>query len=151
MAYSPQTSPTTVTAATPNFLFSAPSIARGAASSRRVITSSVTGSQTCPEIIHPYHVRNDPLIFAGCALKRPKAKPARTTGTTALDNSPLLDATEYKGELLIRDLWYNGTDSVHDMCVVNTVAKSHSSKPPEKCLKESVRAKNLMYLEACLQ
>ena len=28
------------------------------------------------------HVRDDPLIFTGCAMKRTKAKPARLTGTT---------------------------------------------------------------------
>ena len=36
----------------------------------------------------PSHVRNDPLIFAGCAVKTLKAKPDRTTGSTDWDNSP---------------------------------------------------------------
>ena len=42
----------------------------------------------------PFHVRNKPLIFAGCAVKRPKAKPARTKGTTVPDKMPPLEATE---------------------------------------------------------
>ena len=42
-------------------------------------------------------------------------------------------------------------DSVHNMRVVNTDAKSHSVKTPEKCLQEAVKGKNWMYLEACLQ
>ena len=37
------------------------------------------------------------------------------------------------------------------MHVLNTDAKSHSTKPPEKCLQEAERAKKRMYLEACLQ
>ena len=42
----------------------------------------------------PSHMRNDPLIFAGCAVKRTKSKPARTLGTTVLDNAPPPEATE---------------------------------------------------------
>ena len=37
------------------------------------------------------------------------------------------------------------------MWVVNTDAKYHLAKPPEKCLQESDRAKKRMYLEAFLQ
>ena len=53
----------------------------------------------------PSYVRDDLLIFSGCAVKSPKANPARTTGTTVPDNAPPLEATEHKGDLLIRDLW----------------------------------------------
>ena len=56
-----------------------------------------------------------------------------------------------KGDLLIHDLWQNGTDSVHAMRVVNTDAKSHNAKTPEKCLQEAERWKKRIYLEACLQ
>ena len=52
----------------------------------------------------PSHVRNDHLIFTGCAVNRPKAKPARTTGLTNRDNTPPSEATEQKGDLLIHDL-----------------------------------------------
>ena len=58
---------------------------------------------------------------------------------------------EQKGNLLIRDIWQQGTDSVHDMCVVNTDALTNMTKDPEKCLHEVEREKNKMYLEACLQ
>ena len=37
------------------------------------------------------------------------------------------------------------------MPVVNTDAKSHSVKPPEKCLQEAERSKKIMYLYICLQ
>ena len=36
------------------------------------------------------------------------------------------------------------------MRVVNTDAKSHMNKEPEKCLQEAERGKKWMYLEACL-
>ena len=82
----------------------------------------------------PSHMRDDILIFAGCAVKRPKDKQARTTGPTNRDNAPTPEATEQKGDLLIRDLWQNGTASVQGMRVVNTDAKYHSENPPQKCL-----------------
>ena len=71
------------------------------------------------------HVRNNPFIFAGCAVNRTKAHPARTIGSTDQSSAPTPEATEQKGDPLIRDLWQNGTGSVHDMHVVNTDAKSH--------------------------
>ena len=58
---------------------------------------------------------------------------------------------EQKGDLLIRDLWANGTDSVHNMRVVNTDAKSYWEKSPERFLEEAESGKKKMYLEACLQ
>ena len=53
--------------------------------------------------------------------------------------------------MLIRDLWQHGTDSVHDMRVVNTDASTHRMKDMERCLHEAERGENRMYLEACLQ
>ena len=97
------------------------------------------------------HVRDDPLIFVSLSKKRTKAKPARASGTTDRDRAPSPEVTKQKGDLLIHDLWQNGTDSVHDMCVVSTDAKSHSAKTPEKCLQEVESGNKRMYLEACLQ
>ena len=61
------------------------------------------------------------------------------------------EVTEPKGDLIIRDPWQKGTDSVHDMRVVNTDALTHRKKDPEKSLHEAERGKKNMYLEACLQ
>ena len=47
------------------------------------------------------HVRDNPLIFAGFAVKRKTEKPARSKTTPSTNN---LKATEHKGDLLIRDL-----------------------------------------------
>ena len=96
-------------------------------------------------------MRYDPLIFTCSAVKRPKAKPDSNSGSTDRDCVPLPEATEQKGDLLIRDIWQNGTDSVHDMRVVNTDAKTHSMKSPEKCLQEAERGKKRMYLDAFLK
>ena len=41
----------------------------------------------------PSHVRNDPLIFAGCAVKRLKANPAISKATTVPDATPPLYTT----------------------------------------------------------
>ena len=66
--------------------------------------------------------------------------------------SPLLtEVTEQKGDLLIRDLWQQGTNSVHNMRVVNTDILSYVKKTPEKRLHKDERGKNKMYLEDCLQ
>ena len=96
-------------------------------------------------------MRNDPVIFTGCSVKRPKDKPARTIGSTDRDSAPLPEAMEQKGDLLIRELCQNRTNSVHDMRVMNTDAKYHSGKTPEKCQQEAERGKKRMYLEECLQ
>ena len=94
----------------------------------------------------PSHVHKDTLIFVGCSVKRTKAKPAEASGTTDWDGAPPPEVTDQKGDLLIRDLWQNGTDSVHGMRVVNTDAKSHTSKTMEKFLQEAERGKKWIYL-----
>ena len=70
----------------------------------------------------PTHVPNNPLILAGCAVKRTMAKPS-TYKTTPSTNK--LEVMEQKGDLLICDLCQNGTDSIQDMHDLNTRAKSH--------------------------
>ena len=99
----------------------------------------------------PSHVCNDPLIFACCAVKRPEEKSTRSKAITVPADRPPLEATEQKGDVLICDLWHNGTYSVHDMRVMNTDAKSHLENTPEKCLQEAEQEKKNMYLYACLQ
>ena len=47
--------------------------------------------------------------------------------------SPLEDM-EQKGDLLIRDIWQNGTESVHEMRIVKTDAKSYLTKTLENWL-----------------
>ena len=76
---------------------------------------------------------------------------AQLNGSTLPPSKNKPEATEYKVDLLIRDLWQNGTDSVHNMRVVNTDAKPHLSKTPKNCLHEVERAKKKMYLESVLQ
>ena len=75
-------------------------------------------------------------------MKRPKANLSRfkSISVTVTTTTTTLEAMEQKGDLLIRDLWQNGTGSVHDMRIVNTDAKYHLAKTLEKCLQEVERA-----------
>ena len=96
-------------------------------------------------------MRDNPLILTDCAVKRPKAKTARSKYTKSTSATSPLEATEQKSDLLIRDLYQNDTDSFHNMSVVNTDTKSHSAKTPEKCLQKVEWDRNKIYLEARLQ
>ena len=78
----------------------------------------------------PSHVRNDPLIYSGHAVKRTKATPAGGSRNNDQAGAPPTEVTKQKGDFLIRDIWQNGMDSVHDMRFVNTDAKSHWTKDP---------------------
>ena len=89
----------------------------------------------------PSHLRDNPLIYSGRAVKRTKAAPAGAGGTRNHAEVQPPEVTEQKGDLLIRDLWQQGTDSVHNMRVVNTDALTHRTKEPEKCLHEVERGK----------
>ena len=99
----------------------------------------------------PSHVRDDPLIYSVRAVKRTKATPAGVGGNTDHAVVPLPEVTEQKGNLLIRDLWQQVIDIIHDMRVVNTDAPTHRMKDTDRCLHEAERGKKRMYLEACLQ
>ena len=55
----------------------------------------------------PSHVHNDPIIYQGCAVKRTKAKQAGPSGITDTEDTPP-EATEQKGDLLLRDIWQMG-------------------------------------------
>ena len=65
-------------------------------------------------------------------MKKTKATPSRYSGINNQARAPPPEVTEQKGDLLIREIWQNGTDSVHDMRVVNTYAKSHRTKYQER-------------------
>ena len=85
-------------------------------------------------------------------MSRTKPKPAGAKLSSTPDATMAApEVTEQKCDILIRDLWQQGTDSVHDMCVVNTDALLYVRRSPEKCLQEAKRVKKKMYLEACLQ
>ena len=55
----------------------------------------------------PTNVHNNPLIYQCCAVKRTKSKPAGPSGITDTEDT-WLEATEKKGDLLLRDLSYTG-------------------------------------------
>ena len=90
---------------------------------------------------NPSHVRANPLIYSGLAVKRNKAEPAWSGGTSNHSEVQPPEITEQKGDLIIQDLCQQGTYSVHDMHVVNTDALTHWTKDPEKCLQEAEQGK----------
>ena len=57
----------------------------------------------------------------------------------------------YGGGVRLTEQFQAGSLFPHDMCVVNTDAKSYWEKSPEKCLEEVEKSKKKMYLERCLQ
>ena len=63
-------------------------------------------------------------------MKTTKSTPSGVGGKKDHAVAPPSEVTEQKGYLLIRELWQQGTDSVHDMRVVNTGAQSHRTKNP---------------------
>ena len=88
----------------------------------------------------PAHVRDDPLIYSGRAMSKTKPKPARSKLTSPPDaKTAVPEVTEQKGDLLFWDFWHQGTDSVHDVRVVNTDALSYVRRSLEKCLQEAER------------
>ena len=99
----------------------------------------------------PSHVCDEPLIYSGRAVKTTMAMPAGSNKTKTSEHPAALEVTEQKGDLLIRDLWKQGTDSVHDMRVVKTDALTYQLKDPEKCLHDAEKGKKNMYQESCLQ
>ena len=69
----------------------------------------------------PVNVRNDPTFFTGRAVRGGEAKVKYKTKSKN-KGAPPPDKEEDKGDILIRDLWTHGTDSIHNMRVVNTEA-----------------------------
>ena len=78
----------------------------------------------------PSHVRDDPLIYSGRAVRRTKPTLAGSDKTKPSEQPAAPEVTEQKDDLLIQDLWQQGTDSAHDMRVVNTEALTYQSKAP---------------------
>ena len=58
---------------------------------------------------------------------------------------------EQKWNLQIHDLWKNGTNSVHNMHLLNTDSKSYLTKTPEGCRQDAAKEKKSIYLWGCLQ
>ena len=92
-------------------------------------------------------MRNEPKIFTGRAVRGGEAR-GKESGKGKEEHPP--EEGEEKEDLLIWDLWAQGTESIHDIRVVNTDAVSYQSKTQEKCLETTERQKKSKYLNACL-
>ena len=95
----------TATAAKPSFLSVTPLTAKkgGLVTARhkdlREGVSDLAGKSFTPS-----HVRDDPLIYSGRAVKRTKTTPAQAGRNNDHTVVPLLEITEQKSNLMIRDL-----------------------------------------------
>ena len=88
------------------------------------------------------HVRDNPKTFTGCAMRGVKAN-------TKVKGAPPKDEGELKGDLIIQDLWTQGTDIIHNMSVVNNDVISHQPQTSKKYLVADKREKKKKYLHAC--
>ena len=87
----------------------------------------------------PMHVHYDPKIFTGRTVRRGKDKTKRKA-------APPKDEGGVKWDILMIDLWKQGTDSINDMRFVNTDVISYQTQTPEKCLETAEREKKKKYL-----
>ena len=90
----------------------------------------------------PKHVRDEPKIYTGCAVCGGKKK---------LEGPLSKDDGELKGDILIKYLWTQGTDSIHYMRVVNNYVATYQSQKPKKFLETADKYKKKKYLNACLK
>ena len=90
----------------------------------------------------PTHVHNDPKIYNCRSVCGGKDKPK---------GSPSKDKGGMEGDLLIIDIWKQGTDSIHNTHVVNTDTISYQTQTPDKCLETSKKENKKKYLDACLK
>ena len=67
----------------------------------------------------PTYVRDYPKIYTRCAVRG---------GNKNMKWSPSQDEGELKGGTLVRDIWTQGMDSIHDMRTMNTDATSYLSR-----------------------
>ena len=65
---------------------------------------------------NPMHVRDNPKIYIGRSVRVGKSKK---------DDSPSKEEEALKGDLLIRDIWTQVMDSIHNMRVMNSDATSY--------------------------
>ena len=133
-----------MTAATPPSQSTKPLTAKRGASSWCIIMISVAGLMTFPEkSFTPMHVQDNPLTYAGRAVKSPKDQSAGSKPSPSSQNP---ETTEQKGKILIDNLWQKGTKSVHDICVVNTDTKIYVANTQANCIQYAAEAKKICTL-----
>ena len=77
----------------------------------------------------PMYMCDDPKLFTGRVVLGGNNK-----AKGKVKGEPPPDYGVEKGEILIRYLWTQGTDIIHNMGTVNTDAVSYQSKKTDNCL-----------------
>ena len=82
------------------------------------------------------------VLYGGvCARGKAEAKGKKCKAAEKVYEAPPPEDVEEKEDLLIRDIWTQETDIIHDMCFVITETVSYHSKTPEKCLETAEQKK----------
>ena len=93
-------------------------------------------------------VRAEPLINPGSADKVKKSPPKQ--GSPTPDTPPESPDNRDRGDLLVRNLWKQGSDCIIDVRVTNLDAPSYASRDPASVLASHKKQKKKKYVEEFL-
>ena len=90
----------------------------------------------------PSAVRDEPLINP--------CRPASEQVSSTQDGRPTAASDkDLRGDILIKNLWARQQDTILDIAVIDTDAKTHSTQDPLKVLERVAKQKKAKYLKAC--
>ena len=95
-------------------------------------------------------VRAEPLINPGSADKVNQSPPTQETPAPDTPPEPPEDNRD-RGDLLVRNLWKQGSDCIIDVRVTNLDAPSYISRDPASVLASHEKQKKKKYVDDCLQ
>eukprot|EP00980_Cylindrotheca_fusiformis_P022782 scaffold9753_cov73-Cylindrotheca_fusiformis.AAC.1 len=95
--------------------------------------------QLAQRVNPPSAVRDEPFIHA---VSMPKANST---------DGPSDAALSARGDILIRNMFSNGSETIIDVSLVHVDAQSHLSAEPLNVLRTREKTKKKKYLKACLQ
>ena len=80
----------------------------------------IEGAIHAMRVLSEEHQTEEDCIYSDRAVKGTNAAPVGENGDSGQPTAQPQEFKEQKGDLIIRDLWQQGTNSVHNMRVVNT-------------------------------
>ena len=100
----------------------------------------------------PSSIRDDPRVKKGRETEdRSKKLDPQDAQVTTITNKDKQKDDGLYGDLLIRHLWQSNTDTIIDVRITDTDAKSYISRPLESVLEGQEKEKKRKYLNACLE
>jgi hypothetical protein len=95
-------------------------------------------------------VRDEPQIHPSRHEEQKEASEESPESQQVIRTLSKQASSEERGDILIRNLWQNGTDCILDVRITDTDAASYRHKDPKKVLEQHEREKKKKYLQACL-